>query len=345
MSKKLKKILVISASVILALLIAIQIMVSVIYCDIFGDRLITSEKYVRTAGDIASYKQENGDFTSDKGFNLHGVFYLPEGEAKAIVVLNHGFGGGGYISYMPQMKVLTDNGYMVYAFDKTGNDNSEGDKVYGLPQGVIDLEYALDFVRENEISKDLPIMLYGHSWGGYSVCSVLQDEKDIKAVVSLAGFNTSVSMMEDYIGESGKLFAPFLAVCDFFRFGKYAFKSSEQGLSSSDTNVLVIHGGKDDTVIPEHSFDIYKTSLSDKSNIQFLSYDSRTHDVFLSDEATDYNKFFSEKLKQERDKYKTSEEAYQAVMAEVGYDEDKSVELDMQLMNTIVEFFDNALED
>ena len=49
---------------------------------------------------------------------------------------------------------LSSNGYLVFAYDATGNDESEGDAVNGLPQGIIDLDYAIRFIKEsNEFNK------------------------------------------------------------------------------------------------------------------------------------------------------------------------------------------------
>ena len=43
---------------------------------------------------------------------------------------------------------------------------------------------------------DLPIVLFGHSWGGYSVCSVLTYHPEIKAVIACSGFNSSPDLFE-----------------------------------------------------------------------------------------------------------------------------------------------------
>ena len=108
----------------------------------------------------------------------------------------HGFGGGGHNSYIDCANYFAHHGYWVFAYDATGNDESEGEGVGGLPQGVIDLDYAITFVEGSGNFPNLPIVLFGHSWGGYIVCSVLSYHPEVKAVIACSGFNSSSNMFE-----------------------------------------------------------------------------------------------------------------------------------------------------
>ena len=91
---------------------------------------------------------------------------------------------------------FAQNGYYVFAYDATGNDESEGEGVGGIPQGVIDLDHAISFVEESDHFPDLPIVLFGHSWGGYSVSSVLTYHPEVKAVIACSGCNRSSDLFE-----------------------------------------------------------------------------------------------------------------------------------------------------
>ena len=70
---------------------------------------------------------------------------------------------------MPVINRLASGGYYVFAYDAHGNDNSGGNSVRGLPQGIADLALAIEHVSCIEEYKGLPVMLFGHSWGAYSV--------------------------------------------------------------------------------------------------------------------------------------------------------------------------------
>lgn len=178
------KIVIILTVVLVILLFIIPLSISAfIYEDNFGNRY---EKYAPMARNIDEFEGLNSNrytFASDKGQNLVGYGYYRELEnIRGVVIIAHGLGGGGHNSYMDVADFLTSNGYVVFAYDATGNDESEGSSVKGLPQGLIDLNYAIQFVKQTSEFEGLPIMLFGHSWGGYSAGSVLNLQPDVKAV-------------------------------------------------------------------------------------------------------------------------------------------------------------------
>jgi hypothetical protein len=60
----------------------------------------------------------------------------------------------------------------VFSFDPTGNFASEGTNIVELPQARLDLASALNYIQGDASLRDLSVMLYGHSWGGYPVAAV-----------------------------------------------------------------------------------------------------------------------------------------------------------------------------
>lgn len=47
-------------------------------------------------------------------------------EEKAVIVFAHGSGAGGQIGYVDIFNYMAQNGYYVFAYDATANDESEG---------------------------------------------------------------------------------------------------------------------------------------------------------------------------------------------------------------------------
>ena len=90
---------------------------------------------------------------------------------------------------------FTSQGFLVFAYDAAGNDESAGKSVRGLPQVVEDLDQALRFVEGEQSYKGLPLFLFGQSWGGYAVGAVLNLHPEVKAVAMVSGFNRSIDMM------------------------------------------------------------------------------------------------------------------------------------------------------
>lgn len=278
-------------SVAVLLVGATQFLVSRLYSANFDIRFDSEEK-TSVVSDFPGLSYQSLTFPSDKGQMLYGDYLWRESAGgttpKAVVVVSHGYGGGGYRWYLDQINYLAEHGYLVFAFDKTGTDGSEGVSLRGLPQGVIDLQYALAAVRQQEISGGLPIYLYGHSWGGFSSCAVLEYETDIEAVASLSGFNQSKDMLIDWgidmYGGWVRTMDPFLTVCDYVRFGSRAFDSSEKGLAVTKAEVLLFHSADDPKINVANSFDLYESKFGERPNLHFVRLTDLGHNVMYRNE-------------------------------------------------------------
>ena len=188
-------------------------------------------------------------FPSGKN-KLKGYIY-GEAHQKGLVVIVHGLGGGAE-SYLAETLYFVDQGWRVFAFDCTGSFGSEGSGIGGLSQALLDLRAALDYIEEDNSLKQLPLMLYGHSMGGYAVTSVLNYDYPVDAVVSVSGFNTPMEAMVErasqYIGVLAYLEYPFLWGYQALMYGDTAFVQAIDGINRSDTPVMIIHGEQDKSV-------------------------------------------------------------------------------------------------
>ena len=195
-----KRILLVAASIAAVFFLVIMpILTILVYEDNFGERFETADWMAYSVSDFEGLQVEECSFPSNENQLLAGYCYskaAPDGTQppKGVVVIAHGLGGGGQNTYMDLADYFTSNGYLVFAYDVTGNDKSEGSSVKGLPQGVIDLDYALRYVKQSDVYAGLPIVLFGHSWGGYSVGNVLNCQPDVKAAVLAAGFDRSTEL-------------------------------------------------------------------------------------------------------------------------------------------------------
>ena len=312
-----KKVLKITLSIFLLLIIAgLWIGMLAAYKSNFCQRFTSYEPHLLFVEDYEGLSRIRYDFNSNKGQRLCGYLYSAESEdakafdgagKKGIVVTAHGFGGGGHNSYLDFINYFAQNGYLVFAYDATGNDESEGlgkkGVVGGLPQGVIDLDYAISFVENSGNFPKLPIVLFGHSWGGYSVSSVLSYHPEVKAVAEVSGFNSSAGMFEaggkKYAGIFVKCFLPFYKIYELCKYGKYSTASGVKGFGSTSAKIMIAHSRNDTTVPPEYGYDIYYRKFKNDPRFTFISYEELGHSFILrSQEGIDYinqfNKEFDE---------------------------------------------------
>jgi len=200
------------------------------------------------------------------------AYIFGEDNDIGLVVISHGLGGGG-LSYLREIMYFVDNGWRVFAFDKTGSHNSEGSGTRGLPQSAIDLHAALNYIASR--NWEIPIVLYGHSWGGFAVAAVLNFDHDIKAVVSLSGFAEPLMMLQEgakhIVGSVSSLFTPFLWTYQWILFGNYASLSAIEGINSADVPVKIIHGRTDSVVSYEGAGIIAHRDRISNPNTLFVS--------------------------------------------------------------------------
>ena len=274
---------------LIVLAIAGFVLISVTTYDLYFDvRQESDEAFLLRVEDFEGLSRTGYRFASDKGQMLQGYLYQAEGEKHGILVIAHGY-GAGHNSYMDVADYFARHGYYVFAYDATANDESEGKGLGGIPQGVKDLDHAITFVEESEDFPGLPIVLFGHSWGGYCVCSVLTYHPEVKAVIECSGCNSSSDLFEaggkDRAGAFIYLMMPIIKVHESIRCGKYASNTAMDGFEASDAAVMVVHSADDDVVPIEYGLDKFYERYSDNPRFTFLRLENRGHnDVFRKPE-------------------------------------------------------------
>lgn len=293
-----KKIII--ASVVMVAVLAIVLVVApftvsaIVLNVVFGSRFTTEPNLAYKLSDFDGLKANRYEFTSNNNQRLVGYKYYVDGVTpQAVVVIAHGFGGGGHNSYMDCANYFAHNGFWVFAYDATANDESDGKAVGGLPQGIIDLDYAIDYVESLAEFRNLPIVLFGHSWGGYSVANVLNYHPEVKAVVSIAGFNKSSDLMlaqgVQYAGRASAVMMPYVKAVESSKFGDYAHTTAMDGFANSTAKVMIVQGGQDETVPQQYGYEIYLREYYDNDRFTFVYRGGRGHnDVYYSEEGIRY---------------------------------------------------------
>lgn len=346
--KKIGKILLITACILAVVLLIVLVGGSVmIYEANFGGRYETAGWLAYEASDFEGLQLEQRYFPSNDGQMLAGYRYSKvEQDVKGLVVLAHGLGGGGHNTYMNVADYFTSNGYLVFAYDCTGNDLSEGSGVEGLPQGVIDLDYALRYVKTVPEYSNLDIVLWGHSWGAYSAGSVLKYHPDVKAAILVAGMDRS----EDLIKYQGQLMAggavevvlPFMMTYEGLKFGDYASASVMEGFETSDAAVMILHSLDDTTVPAEYGYDVFYEAYADSDRFRFVLFEDRGHNYLYNSEES---KAYRDQINEDYTAYvEANGGEYNAEIKtefmDQYLDKQKAFELDGELFAQILEFYD-----
>ena len=346
-SKK-RAVIIAAVSIPLAYLLVIMPLATVIiYESIFGARYDTPPWLEFSVEEFDGLSVKRSDFESD-GKTLAGFEYNGECDSvKGVVVLVHGIGDSGHNMFMPVIHRFVDSGYLVFTYDAHGRGESGIGSINGLPQGIIDLDNALKHVKSLDVYSGLPILLFGHSWGGYSVGNVLALHPDVEAAVIVSGFNESEDMLsyqgERFGGPTMGFAMLYLDAYEKLKFGsEYADLTAIDAMQVSDARIMVVHGGQDGIVPAEYGYNSIYDAFCEDGRFDFLFYEDRDHEYIYCSVAsgvyrdrleTEYERYIAESGKKDNAKNKT-----EYMMA--NFDKKQGFEPDGELMERIIAMYD-----
>jgi len=290
-----KKWIVLGCFLVVAFLIVPMTVVHILHSTYFGERVVDDNNYYEYfSNQDTGFLKIDSSFHSDEEQILTGGFYYYDETTapKGLVVWVHGV-GVSHENYLPEIQQLSQSGYLVFSYDSTGVNNSQGDSLKGLTQGAIDLQYALAHLDTIVQVADLPCILIGHSWGGFSVATVpaLPLDKDVDGIVSLAGFWKNINIISDigkkFVGNIAAVLVPYLSVYEYVLFQEDSFLDGIYGLSATDAQVLMIHSIDDDIVQYDTNFQIYKEIFSSDPRFRFHTYENAGHKLTVDQESCD----------------------------------------------------------
>lgn len=337
------------------LFLAIPFGVSIgIYQNHLGGRYSVAPWLKRDIGEFNGLKAQRHTFQSADNQELVGYAYSKdhltiEGTAsKGIIVISHGYGNGGQNLYMDVADFFTDHGYLVFAYDSTGNGESEGKSVRGIPQGVMDLDYAVQYLKSQKEFDDFPIMIFGHSVGAYSAGSVLNIHPDINAVVMVAGFNQSRDLIKEEMEKVSRPLSallPWFALFERVKFGTYSSYSCIGGFENSNAGVMVIHSQDDENISFEDQYLMFHNEYRNDPRFTFAPFTDRGHDyVYYSDRHREYRDSFNKRFATYVESLNgpfTAEIKAEYMQAHL--DKAQLFDLDQELFEQILLFYDHHL--
>jgi len=256
-------------------------------------RIDTSPMKRRTVSEFDGLQVERCSFRSNNGQRLAGYKYAKAGVVpQGVVIIAHGLGIGGQCVYMDTADFLASHGYLVFAYDATGMDGSEGDSAIGMEQGLIDLNHAIDYVEHDPGLKGYPLAMFGHSWGAYCVCAALNFHPEVKAVVAVSGFNCPADFYRALFGPDNGAYLSYFTGFERTAFGALCDCTALDGFAHTKAGIMIIHS-RDDRNVPAAGYDLYYRRYSDDGRFTFREYDDRGHlFIFYTARARAYDRQF-----------------------------------------------------
>ena len=254
-------------------------------------------------------------------WKLQGYFYPCDG-AKKMVVVCHGMHSGSD-DYLPFIAYFVRNGFAVFSYDCQGTYASEGDSTVGMCTPLVNLDHALTYIENDRWLSQYQLYLFGHSWGGYAVTSVLSLHKNICGCAAIAPFNSGYTLLaekgEQYAGPLtdtlvGGFPKKFLEIYQGLLFRDYTKLDAVKGINSTNVPVFIAHGTQDFVISFNHQSVIcHKDEIRQNNVTYYVGTGAQAgHNTILhSERAVAYQKQVEKelkRLKKECDRDLTQEE-------------------------------------
>jgi len=209
-------------------------------------------------------------------------------DGRALILLCHGL-GCSHGNYLNRARYFTDRGYAVMMFDISGCGASGGKVMRGLPQSHVDIHAMLGYIESSEY-KDMPLLVYGHSWSGFGTAAALNYGHTPLALVTASGFDDCASIMrfqaEKMAGKQAVMMMPYFSLVQRMLYGKASLYRGVDGINKYGGRVLITHSKDDPTVPYKCSIALRKDRITNP-NAEILLYDDRGHTLSRSVRAED----------------------------------------------------------
>ena len=290
------------------------------------DKEVGVPYYVYT--DFKGLNQEAYTFNNSKRIEIHYFFYYYANYKDDKIILFLPGLGPGHASYMREIETLAKRGYKVLTLDYTGCGESKGPYLGSLNAPTRD---TIDLL--NLLNLDKPIVVMGHSLGGFTALKVASLKKEINKVVVMSPIVTIRPMI--FNASKSKFITHFVLKYERKVEKEYDKIDVPNYLKTTSDDILFIQS-VDDPMVP------YETSLkvaeeSNNPHIQTIKFENRKHNPNYTLEAVQYmNEVFGAFNRRVMDKAIATDEE------RITYFKDVSIkrltEQDQNLFNQIEEF-------
>jgi len=196
---------------------------------------------------------EKLSITSFDGLTLRGT-YVPDPNARACVILFHGYRSNGMRDYAPLLPFYARNGLSTLVIDQRGCGTSEGQYI---TFGMLERQDALSWARymDERFGGKMPLVLEGISMGATTVMlsADLPLPDTVAGLIADCGFTSPWDIITHCAKKWFNL-PPFPALHLLSLTAKavagfgYRDCSTVETLSRSTRPIFFLHGGKDDFV-------------------------------------------------------------------------------------------------
>ena len=297
-------------------------------------------QYYFSPKDFPNIKSEPFDIEGDHHVMLKGFFYYYDKmNPDRMIIFDHGI-GAGHFAYLKEIEYLVRHGYTVYSYDHTGCVSTGGSGILGFAQGVNDLDHVLTALKKDPRFIGKKWKLMGHSWGAYSAMNVSALHPEVTHVVSLAGFLSARSLVEQYIPKMFLKYSDEVMDRERQHNPKYTDMDARDSLKKSRAKLLHLQSHDDKKVLFELGYEPLSKALSGRADTTFIALDHRNHDPQRTDAAAAAHAQMMEEMNQLKKKKKLDTRQEQEAFQK-SHDWNVIYQQDPEIWDKILKFLEN----
>ena len=290
-------------------------------------------------GDFPELKADSFDIQGDNGVLLKGFFYYyGQFQPEKLIVFDHGI-GAGHLAYLKEIEYLAKSGYTVYSYDHTGCVSTGGSGILGFAQGVNDLDHVLTALQKDKRFAEVPRKIMGHSWGGYACMNAAALHPEVTHVVSLAGFLSARSLVEQYIPKAFLKYSDEVMDRERQHNPEYTDMDARDSMKKSKAKLLHLQSRDDIKVKFELGTAPLSEALKGRADTDFIILDHRNHDPQRTEAASAANTAMLRDMEQKRKKKQLTTAAQQEAFRN-SYDWDLITQQDPEIWKKILAFLE-----
>ncbi len=290
-----------------------------------------------TKEDFPGLMSDDFSFSGEYGQRLSAHIYYREGASDGkLIIFEHGM-GCGHIAYMTEINLLTEHGYRVATYDKTGCTESEGENIVGFSQSLSDLNAFINHIKSTPELSGMELCVIGHSWGGYTAMNIPSLHPDITHIVSLSGFVSARMIIDQQLFGFLRHYRNAVYKFEKETLPRYADLDARSSLSDVKTQALLIHSKNDHIVTYDLHFKALIEKFENNPRVRLVTVDGKYHNPNYTAEAVGLLNIFQQEHKRlsKRGLLNTPEKNREFAES---YDWRAIVEQDMQIWSMIFDF-------
>ncbi len=173
---------------------------------------------------------------------------------KAVVICLSGIHNPSVTAFFGHAQLFSKHNYATILLDMRAHGESEGDKIYLGFKEYLDIKAVVEYVKNRDLYKNVPVVVMGLSMGGATAINSIGEIPEIDGLISLSAFSSWEEVFYENMKKSvpsliAKIEYPFVYLATFLKYGTNSFiKPKNEIRNLGNRPALLVHSREDSQI-------------------------------------------------------------------------------------------------